>query len=122
MIAAFSRYRLKTPELDCWSRPIPDGTEWTVGNAGRSPGRWHLLEAETGFRSGSPPRALDGEPRPEWMPPRSLRGVRVKSITPPVQATRAQNIRLWHGPSGGEDRHRTAPASLTRSLDCNIFQ
>jgi hypothetical protein len=36
----------------------------------------HVLEAETGFRSGSPLRALDGEPRPEYNPDATTLGQR----------------------------------------------
>jgi hypothetical protein len=46
----------------------------------------------------------------------------IKSMTPPVQGRRAQNTGFWHGPSGAEDSHCAAPASLTGNLYCNIFQ
>ena len=58
----------------------------------------HVLEAETGFRSGSPLRALDGEPRPEYDPDATTLGQRRAAKAAELRALGPEQLERITGP------------------------
>jgi len=64
----------------------------------------HMLEAETGFRSGSPLRALDGEPRPEYDPDATTVAQRRAAKTAELQALGPEQLRRLTGMDAVSER------------------